>query len=122
MQDYEEINSYVKDLSNTISRETFKLLKTHTGSEKITTLLIDSFIRDLISLVILDSLNAYKSKKMSKKQSYEFTHEKFNEIKTAIQNSVADSFTQAFKEFSNMTVDYYCVIRPTPPPVNKEPI
>lgn len=117
-------NSWVDEFAEDMAAETLKLIKASSKSkgDKVSKELSVQFIKYLTHLVILDTLNEYKKKKLSSKKAYEFTHKNFTDLKLQLSHALAESFEKSFEVFSNRYVEYYVAINPVPNPVNKEPI
>lgn len=79
------------------------------------------FISGFVAALVFDALTQLKPPKTSALKKFEMTTRDFNEVKLKIQESVADGFSRAFKEFTGKGVDYYCQVRAIPEPTNKEP-
>lgn len=112
------VDEYTERLAIDMTDEVFKFVnfyedKLGTGTGQI---LIASFLRDFIKQLVFNALNAHVEAR-----DFQATMKAFAEIKTLVQDAVAQSFSEGVESFSGKPMDYYCDIKPVPKPVNKLP-
>ena len=59
--------------------------------------------------------------KMSKREQAAFAENNFKEIKAMLQKVVADGVSNGVLNWSGQDIEYYCLIKMTPDPVNGRP-
>lgn len=103
-------NDVLKQLFDSIDAETERL-----GADFgscLTTTLLASFVGNIIYRGLVHSATETSTEEQKFKN---YQHDK-----DLVSRSVAKGFEVAFRNFSNITMDYYCVVQPVPEPINKE--
>lgn len=120
------IEQWLDETSRMLVKENLKIIAdmpipTVTNEDLHKTLSVH-FLQMYIETLVGAALNDYKGRKMDNTEAYEHTKIELNQIKADIQNAVCVGFEKAFKRFSGVDNEYYCLIAPMPPVANKEPI
>lgn len=112
----------LEEFSRLLAKENLRLMK-DTGNplgEEYTQAIVSSFLTHLVDSVITDALYEHNdNKSLSREQLYQKVERSLNVAKNLVQNSVADGFSKALTKWTKQTQEYYCVVKPSPPPVNK---
>lgn len=89
------------------------------GVENHRTMMI-TFLAGFISAVIYRSLAVIPADLTNKKAKEAYVEASFADMKGQIMEAVAAGFTGGVKSWSGQTVDYYCQVKVTPEPTNKD--
>ncbi len=116
------LTDYIENFTDYIASENYKLLINYskTKTQDLSVKLLTSFIKSYIHLVVLEVFIQKPGMKLSKQEHFNYTSANFNQIKLLIQSAVAEGFNQAVLDFTSQNMDYYCIIKPMPEPINKE--
>jgi transketolase len=110
------LNSWVEEISGYVSEETHKLIKNVGEVKKAEERIATKFVKFYVSEAVLNALKASQGTDMDNEEAYEFTKEKFKDIKEELQSEISQGFELAFKLFSGKSPEYYCQIRMVPEP------
>jgi flagellar motor component MotA len=107
-------------LAATLVTETYKLIDAQGNalSGKIAVM----FLARFTGMLIYRSLAAPAPDSCkTKEEKYNFTSQNFAKVKQATQEAIAAAFSGAMHTFVGKPMEYYCLIKPVGPAVNKEP-
>jgi hypothetical protein len=112
----------INDYASTMATETLKIFKEKGAKKGVAGQITALYLTYFIEALVLEALGRYADEEMlTEKERYTYTRENFINAKTVIQNAVASGFEQAFTLHGEGNFEYYCVVAPTPEPLNKEP-
>lgn len=118
-----DMQSAVGVLSKHVTSEVFRIVESQ--REKIGKNACDitymSVLASIVGTVVLNTITEQFDKKVSNTEVEKILHKNYNNLKMAVQDSIATGFTEAMTKYSGKTCEYYCQIKPLPPPVNKQP-
>lgn len=81
------------------------------------TILAFLFLQEFIFRIVVETLERHTQG--SDRERYTKTSEDFNKLKLAMQDSIANGFSDAVLAFSGKYLDYHCSIKPVPDPESK---
>lgn len=113
------VTDYTNMIANDMTSEVFKFLlhyedKVGRGTSAN---LLGKFVEDLVRRVVFNTLNAYPSGEEEERAEKTVNH--FRQMKTLLQDSIAQGFADGVAEFSGREMDYHCSIEPFPDPYSK---
>lgn len=117
------LNDLIIKFSSAIANESISLMRTYGKfyGSKFTNDLVSQFITLFVDNLITEALNRQKAHEDGDPvEAYHNVSRDFSDMKFRIQDAVANGFTLAFSKFSNKYVDYFCVIKPVGPAINKK--
>ena len=82
----------------------------------MTTKEIGEAVKDLVFYTLIQKFENAQSNE----EIFRATSAALLEIKLALQNEIADGFSEGFSNFTGHTIDFYCDIAPEPKALNKE--
>lgn len=117
------LDQWAEDFSISVSQEIYRTLD---GIEKekqgkLHTKLPLAFLSRFVAITVYKTLTARPAHIKDNNAAYEYTLKEFNELKVATANAVASGFTAAMQQYSGKEVDYMCLIKLMPEPVNTKP-
>lgn len=119
------LEKLVSGFTDTLAKETLKFLTSYgpiVKNKPIASKIVTFYIASFVNKVVMEALmRATKLGITDDAKLFALTAKDFAYIKEMIQNGVAEGFKRALSKFNGQIVDYYCIIKPVPDPVNKEP-
>lgn len=109
---------WADEVSRELVEETFKLLQGR-GMYAFRLAAVN-FIARFVGVLTHEALRAKPKGKLNKEEQYKFVEGNFMKVKASLQECVAAGVQGAVSTFSGRKVEYYCVIKPVPEPVNKQ--
>lgn len=124
MSENTDLTKYMADVSATIVNEIFEIVskEAQAHGDVFAEGLSTSLIRNLIYVLILNSLLNPKTVEGSTKEQIEDSvRRSYAKVKSEIQNAVADGFESASAKYSGENLGYYCKVMTAGQPSNKIP-
>ncbi len=115
-----DLNEWIDSFSTFMADETLKILRGHTDKRgpEVGRALCIHFLARVLTATVLDTLNTRKDGAKDDEEQFRFSKDQFLDLKTQVQDATALSFQTAFHHFTGRNVEYYCVIKPVPEPLN----
>lgn len=113
----------IEEFSRAMAKESMVLVSTFCKSASKDTMALrrhaTNFISQYIELLLSDALRDYPKTGATQKEQMTQVSGNFKDIKQEIQQQIANAFTRVMEGYSGMDIDYYCLIKPLPEPINK---
>lgn len=84
--------------------------------------MLAQFLSGYIAAICYRTLTRMPEAVVDKEEQYKYAKGKFQDIKSMICNAVSAGVTGGVKTWSGKDVDYYCLLKVVPEPVNREMI
>ena len=112
------LKNLAEDLAELLTVENFRIVDSRMRSygSKEARYVAATVISRFIGALVFRTLSETQSLNRTQKQHEEFILKNMAELKTQIQNAVANGFQNAMSAFNEQPIEYYCTIKPVPDP------
>jgi catalase (peroxidase I) len=83
--------------------------------------LLAFFLTGYVGSIMYNALMTHKDVKLSKEAKHQLVMKEFADTKAKMSEAMAQAFTAAMSNFVGRHIDYYCLVKPVPEAINKEP-
>ncbi len=110
----EELHAYGLEIITALLTETLNIIKAEGGKhgKEFSDSMIMTLVASLFSTIVYNELK--QSPLVDDGDPAEHILKSYRHLKESLQNSIATGFQSAFREFSQVDVDYICQIMPIP--------
>lgn len=116
------LNEWCEKFTTDLATDVYYALEDQASfvGEAAYTTMVAQFLSGYIAAICYRSLINMPEDIVDKEEQYKYAKNSFQNIKAMICQAVSAGVTGGVKTWSGKDVDYYCLLKVTPEPVNKE--